>query len=97
MKDIVLVSINARYSHAGLGVRCLLANMGGLRSRTVLEEFVIQDSPRGIAERILAHEPRIVGMSLAIWNVSPALKVNSAILNPSWLAPMATFMCSIAT
>ena len=72
MKSIVLVSINARYSHAALGVRCLMANLEELRDSAVLEEFVIQDNPRRIAEQILVHNPRIVGISLAIWNRSTA-------------------------
>lgn len=73
--DIILVSINARYSHAALGPRCLLANMGDLRSRTDLEEFVIQDPPRRIVERLILRQPKIIGISLAIWNITVASQV----------------------
>ena len=72
--DIVLAALNARYGHAALGPRCLLANMGELKSRTVLEEFLIGDPPQRIVERILHHRPRIVGFSIAIWNAEPTGK-----------------------
>ena len=41
---ILVAAINARHSHASLGARCLLANMGELRLQTELAEFTIQQS-----------------------------------------------------
>ena len=38
---IVLATLNAKYIHASLGLRYLLANMGDLRPQTVLREFTI--------------------------------------------------------
>ena len=43
--------------HAAPGPRSLLANLGELRPRAVLQEFVIQDLPQRIVERILAEKP----------------------------------------
>ena len=76
---IVIAVLNARYAHTALGVRCLVANMGELRSRTVLEEFLIQDDPERVAEQILSHRPTIVGISLSIWNMVPSGQVISII------------------
>ncbi|MEI2721739.1 MAG: hypothetical protein V9E87_16750 [Gemmatimonadales bacterium] len=41
MPDILLCTLNARYSHASLGLRCLRANLGELRERSAILEFVI--------------------------------------------------------
>ena len=38
---ILLSTLNARYAHASLGLRYLLANMGELQDQTSLLEFVI--------------------------------------------------------
>ena len=39
MAEILLATINARYIHAAVGLRYLLANMGELRERTRIVEF----------------------------------------------------------
>ena len=70
MPDIVLATLNAKYIHASFGLRYLLANLGELRPRAVLEEFIINHRPLDIAEKILAHNPRIVGLGVYIWNVT---------------------------
>ncbi|MFO7593986.1 MAG: cobalamin B12-binding domain-containing protein, partial [Pseudomonadota bacterium] len=69
MADILLTTLNARYSHASLGLRYLLANMGELEGQTALREFTIKQRPIDIAEQILAEEPAIVGLGVYIWNV----------------------------
>jgi radical SAM superfamily enzyme YgiQ (UPF0313 family) len=67
--DIVLVAVNARYSHASLGARFLLANVDdALRARTVLLEFSINDPVEAIAENIAGVQPRLVGLGVYIWN-----------------------------
>lgn len=75
MTDIVLATLNARYVHASLGLRYLRANMGGLRERTVLREFVLGAKPVAIVERLLALAPRIVGFGVYIWNVEETTRV----------------------
>ena len=72
---ILLTTLNARYTHASLGLRYLLANMGELQSQTRLQEFVIGAKTTEIVERILAHQPRIVGFGIYIWNVEETTKV----------------------
>jgi radical SAM superfamily enzyme YgiQ (UPF0313 family) len=75
MPDIVLATLNAKYIHASFGLRYLLANLGPLRSRARLLEFDIQQRPADIAEALLAQRPRIVGLGVYVWNVSPATEL----------------------
>ncbi|MES2535460.1 MAG: DUF4080 domain-containing protein [Pseudomonadota bacterium] len=72
---ILLSTLNARYAHASLGLRYLLANMGDLRDATHLQEFVIGTKTTEIVEKILAHEPRVVGFGVYIWNVEETTRV----------------------
>jgi len=84
---IILCTLNARYIHASLGLRYLLANLarhGGedLRAATVLREFTIN---RPVAEIVAAlldelGEPaggatQIVGFGVYLWNVEPSTEV----------------------
>ena len=77
--DIVLATINARYSHTAIGLRWLWANLGALRERAVVHEFTLDQPPLVVAERILAGQPRVVGLGVYIWNVSQATQVVEAI------------------
>ncbi len=75
MPDIVLATLNAKYIHASFGLRYLMANLGELRDRAFMAEFVINQQPLEIVEAILAHEPRIVGFGVYIWNVEQTTEV----------------------
>ena len=76
---ILLSTLNARYSHASLGLRYLFANMGELQPSTVLQEFVIGAKTTDIVEKILAHQKPndklIVGFGVYIWNVEELSKI----------------------
>jgi radical SAM superfamily enzyme YgiQ (UPF0313 family) len=77
--DILLVTLNARYSHASLGLRYLKANLGELEPRSAILELVIAASS-GMAtetmlEKILARAPRIVGFGVYIWNVDETTRL----------------------
>lgn len=69
MTDIVLSTLGARYAHSALGLRYLYANLGRLKNRAAIQEFVINQRPTDIAEKILATEPLIIGLGAYIWNV----------------------------
>ncbi len=69
MPDIVLATLNARYIHASLGLRYLLANLGELQPRAAIAEFEIHQTALGIVEALLRQNPRIVGFGVYIWNV----------------------------
>ncbi len=66
--DIVLATLNARYAHCAFGLRYLFANLGDLQPRARLLEFNINQRPLDIAETILAHQPKILGLGVHIWN-----------------------------
>ncbi len=72
---ILLSTMNARYTHASLGMRYLLANMGDLQASTRLEEFVIGNKATDVVEKILTHRPRIVGFGVYIWNAEDTARV----------------------
>jgi len=69
MPDIVLATLNAKYIHSSFGLRYLLANLGPLRERACIAEFVINQAPLEIVEAVLALEPKVVGFGVYIWNV----------------------------
>jgi len=77
--DIVLATLNAKFIHCAFGLRCLLANLGELQSRTALLEFEIQQRPLDVVEAILARRPRIVGLGIYIWNVRETTEVVAAL------------------
>jgi radical SAM superfamily enzyme YgiQ (UPF0313 family) len=79
MAEIVLATLNAKYIHAAFGLRYLLANLGPLRPHACLVEFDINQRPIDIVERLLAHEPKIIGLGVYIWNVAPTTEVAVAI------------------
>jgi radical SAM superfamily enzyme YgiQ (UPF0313 family) len=72
---ILLSTLNARYAHASLGLRYLLANMGQLQEQTALMEFVIGAKTTEMVERLLMKKPRIVGFGVYIWNVEETVRV----------------------
>ena len=83
---ILLATLNAKYIHASLGLRYLLANMarhGGpdLRAHTVLREFTIRRPVHEVVADVLAEldaEPaavQIVGLGVYIWNVAQSTEL----------------------
>ena len=75
MSDILLSTLNARYSHASLGLRCLRANLGSLHKQSAIKEFVIGQKTEEIAEAILNESPKILGLGVYIWNCEESLKL----------------------
>ena len=73
--QIILSTLNARYIHASLGLRYLLANMGELRAQTQLQEYIINTRPIDIVESLLQKKPKIIGLGVYIWNAEETLKV----------------------
>ena len=75
MPDIILTTLNAKYIHAAFGLRYLMANLGPLQSRARLVEFDINQQPLAMVEALLALQPRIIGLGVYIWNVTPTTEV----------------------
>lgn len=83
--SVVLCTLNARYIHASLGLRYLLANLdayggAGLRAKTQLCEYTVSRAPEALLAdllRVLGDRPEgvpgpvaIVGFGVYIWNVA---------------------------
>ncbi len=87
---IVLSTLNAKYIHASLGLRYLLANMGELRPDTALREYSINRPVAEIVTDLISHlpttssQPIIVGLGVYIWNIeqSTALAEQLKALRP---------------
>lgn len=73
--SIILTTLNARYAHTSLGLRYLAANMGELEQGTHIIEFIIGGNITAMVETLLAKQPRIIGLSVYIWNVEEATKL----------------------
>jgi len=73
--DIVLCAINARYIHSSLALRSLHANLGVLRERATILEVITAQRGVDIAEMLLALQPKIIGISVAIWNAQLSLEL----------------------
>lgn len=69
VNSIILTTLNARYSHTSIGLRYLFANLKQLQDKAHIIEFTINDNIQDIAEQLLAHKPRIIGIGVYIWNV----------------------------
>ena len=88
---IVLATLNARYMHASLGLRYLLANMqrhGGqaVADCAILHEFTIQTPPSEIAAALIRDcgcadtgDVHVVGLGIYIWNVEQSCAVVRAL------------------
>ncbi len=75
MKNILLVTLNAKYIHASLGLRYLYANLAELQSDAAIREFTIKTRPIDIVESLLEEEPSIKGFGIYIWNIEETYAV----------------------
>ncbi|WP_373001258.1 DUF4080 domain-containing protein [Sulfurimonas sp.] len=65
---IILTTLNSRYTHSSIGLRYLYANLNELQNDSKILEFSINDAVQTIAEKILVHSPKIIGIGVYIWN-----------------------------
>jgi len=75
ISPIILSTLNARYMHTAFGLRYLYANLGNLQQQAKIIEFTIQELPINIVEQLLSYKPKVIGLSVYIWNVSEINKV----------------------
>jgi hypothetical protein len=68
LKNIVLCTFNARYTHTSIGLRYLYANLKELQSDAIIKEFVINSQVADAVEEVLKENPKIVGIGAYIWN-----------------------------
>jgi radical SAM superfamily enzyme YgiQ (UPF0313 family) len=77
--DIVLCTLNARWAHASFGLRCLKANLGPLAARCTIIERTLEHRAVDVVADILAHEPRVVGLGVYVWNAVQSLEIVRAL------------------
>jgi len=88
VKDILLVTINAKWIHPSLALRLLKANLGELEDRCEIFEFALRQPLCEKTEPILAAalpaaRPQIFGISVSIWNHLATLELLGE-LEKSW-------------
>ncbi len=66
--NIILTTLNSRYTHSSLALRYIYANMNSLQKDTEIMEFSINDAIQSIAEKLLFNNPKIIGIGTYIWN-----------------------------
>jgi len=70
LKDIILTTLNGRYTHSAIGLRYLYANLKELQSKAHIIEFVINEKIQDLVQKILEFKPKIVGIGVYIWNAT---------------------------
>jgi len=70
LSDIILTTLNGRYSHTSIALKYLYANLHDLQKSTSIQEYVINEKLQDIAEKILLKNPKIIAIGVYIWNVS---------------------------
>lgn len=64
----ILTTLNAKYIHTSLAIRLLyVANKD--KHDISFKEYTIKEKPINIAEELLQSRPKIIGLSIYIWNV----------------------------
>jgi radical SAM superfamily enzyme YgiQ (UPF0313 family) len=72
---ILLATINAKWIHPSLALRLLKANLGPLEHRCDITEFALRQPLREKIDPLLAARPRILGLSVSIWNHMATLEL----------------------
>ncbi|WP_274649265.1 B12-binding domain-containing radical SAM protein [Paenibacillus humicola] len=71
---IVLTTLNAKYIHTSLALRCLKA-YSGHEFDIDIAEYTIKDPAMNIVSDLFAKEPDVVGFSCYIWNIEETIAV----------------------
>jgi hypothetical protein len=75
MPEILLSAINAKWIHPSLALRLLKANLGPLETSCGIIEFALRQPLCEKTDPILAARPRILGLSVSIWNHTAVLEL----------------------
>ena len=84
-KEIVLITINAKWIHPSLALRLLKANLGPLEDNCRIIEFNLRQPLNEMKNALLAESPRILGISVSVWNHIAALELLRELEN-AWIA-----------
>ncbi|MDR2739035.1 MAG: DUF4080 domain-containing protein [Treponema sp.] len=83
MPGIILAAINAKWIHPSLALRLLKANLGDLEPSCEILEFALRQPLAEKTGPILAARPRILGLSVSIWNHTATVELLEA-LTEEW-------------
>jgi radical SAM superfamily enzyme YgiQ (UPF0313 family) len=83
MSAIVLAAINAKWIHPSLALRLLKANLGDFETHCKILEFALRQPLKEKITPIIAEHPRLIGLSVSIWNHSATLELLKA-LEAEW-------------
>lgn len=72
--NIVLSTLNAKYIHTNLAIRCL-KTFAMPEYIPVIAEYTIKDPTMNIVSDLYQKMPNVVGFSLYIWNIEETIKV----------------------
>jgi radical SAM superfamily enzyme YgiQ (UPF0313 family) len=72
---ILLATINAKWIHPSLALRLLKANLGPLEKQCQIIEFALRQPLQEKIDPIIAAQPRILGISVSIWNHTATLEL----------------------
>ncbi|KML06235.1 B12-binding domain-containing radical SAM protein [Rossellomorea marisflavi] len=74
MKKVVLSTLNAKYIHTNLAIRCLKA-YAEPDFDVELAEYTIKDPVLNIATDLFSKQPDVIGFSCYIWNIEETINV----------------------
>ncbi|WP_201715206.1 B12-binding domain-containing radical SAM protein [Rossellomorea arthrocnemi] len=74
MKKVVLSTLNAKYIHTNLAIRCLKA-YAEPEHEIELSEYTIKDPTLNIVSDLFSKKPDVIGFSCYIWNIEETIKV----------------------
>ncbi|MFZ3589573.1 B12-binding domain-containing radical SAM protein [Bacillus sp. DJP31] len=74
--NVVLSTLNAKYIHTNLAIRCLRAYVEPEHD-VKMAEYTIKDPEMNIVTDLFRHEPDVIGFSCYIWNIEETIKVIS--------------------
>jgi radical SAM superfamily enzyme YgiQ (UPF0313 family) len=75
LSGILLATINAKWIHPSLALRLLKANLGSLEKNCLIIEFALRQPLQEKVNPIVAAKPRILGISVSIWNHTATLEL----------------------
>jgi anaerobic magnesium-protoporphyrin IX monomethyl ester cyclase len=74
--NVVLTTLNAKYIHTNLAIRCLRAYVEADHDVNMVE-YTIKDPSMNIVTDLFKYEPDVIGFSCYIWNIEETIKVVS--------------------
>jgi anaerobic magnesium-protoporphyrin IX monomethyl ester cyclase len=72
--NVVLTTLNAKYIHTNLAIRCLRAYVEP-EYDVKMVEYTIKDPSMNIVTDLFKYEPDVIGFSCYIWNIEETIKV----------------------